>query len=167
VTIPHERVAFGAHAFPFSGFHADGKDRPALPLLPVRLRKPGGAWSRPLNAILDTGSTKTVFPAGVDALLGVERPQEKHRIGGLGRGAEAVSITVDIAIVDASFPSIPCWEFSDLPVEMVLVDDDLEHPVLGWDLLFAFEMVLNSEESRIELRPTRALLQGNKRRADR
>ena len=162
MTLPHDRVSFGAHAFPFSGFHADGGQRPALPLLPVRLRKPGGVWSRPINAILDTGSTKTVFPAGVDQLTGIEPPGQRHRIGGLGKGADAVSLVGDLAIVDASFPSISCWEFSGLGVEMVLAPDDLDHPVLGWDLLSAFELVVSAEDARIELRPTKGLLRGHR-----
>ncbi len=110
---------------------------------------------------MDTGSTKTVFPAGIDQLTGIERPQDRHRIGGLGRGAEAVSVVLDLGIVDASFPSISCWEFSSFPVEMVVASEDLEHPVLGWDLLSAFDLVVSAEDARIELRPTKALLGGH------
>jgi hypothetical protein len=127
----------------------------------VRLRKAGGTWARPLNAIADTGSTRTVFPTGIDELVGIARPAERHRIGSLGKGAEAVSLVVDLAIVDASFPSISCWEFSDFSVDMVVVADDLEHPVLGWDLLAAFHLAFSAEEARIELRPTKALMRGH------
>ena len=114
-----------------------------------------------MNAILDTGSTRTVFPAGIDELVGIQRPQDRHRIGGLGSGAEAVSLVLDLSIVDASFPSISCWEFSNFSAEMVTTAEDLDHPVLGWDLLSAFELVISAEDARIELRPTKALLRGH------
>lgn len=158
MTVPRERVAFGAHVFPFAGLHAEGVDRPGLPLLPIRLRRRGGTWMRPMNAILDTGSNRTVLPAGVDELTGAAPGSDRRRLGGLGKGAETVDLGVDLAIVDANYPGISCWEFANVAARMVLSEDDLDHPVVGWDVLGWFDMTISAEDSRIELRPTKGLV---------
>jgi len=59
---------------------------------------------------------------------------------------------VDLAIVDAHFPEITCWEVGTMTVWVPTREDSLEAPVLGWDLLGLFRTSLDPRRRLIELR---------------
>jgi hypothetical protein len=62
MSVPKDRVSFGAHAFPFTGLRRPDDELAVLPSLPLRVRATGNEWLTPFDAVLDTGSTRTVLP---------------------------------------------------------------------------------------------------------
>lgn len=156
MTVPHDRVSYGSHAFPFSGLHAIGAAHPPLPLLPIRIRGERGSWSRPLSAVLDTGSTRTILPYEVAAAFGFEPSAEVLSVRVLGADAETRPADFHLAIVDAHFPDVTCWEVAGVKALVPVKPAALEFPLLGWDLLGLFDIRLNAEKERIDLRLERS-----------
>ena len=152
MTTPRDRAAFGTHVFPFSGIYATDQDLPDLPMLPVRLRLVGGRWSHPINAILDTGSTRSLVPGDVAADLGISPvgvPEDMHGAGGHFKAAPAV---LDVTVVDAQFPEVTCWEVAGVGFGITTQPDSIEFPVIGWDVLRLFDFSLSHRRGRVELR---------------
>jgi len=151
MTTPRDRVSFGHHSFPFFGLQGTAEEPLPLPMLPVRIRRLGGRYGRAFNAVLDTGSTRTLIPAALARANGVlweERPSPLRVVGGV---AEGFGATVDVAIVDANLPEVSCWEVSRVDVR-VMEDKDLDSAIVGWDLLELFEIVMDRQGDRISLR---------------
>jgi hypothetical protein len=77
-------VSFGAHVFPFAGIQLEGTDAPALPLLPIRIRTAAGRWSRPFNAVIDTGSTGCLVESALARQFGLSPEGEAKAMRGAG-----------------------------------------------------------------------------------
>ena len=152
MTTPHDRVAYGAHVFPFAGLHSSDEGLPPRPLLPVRVRAPGGAWSRPFNAVLDTGSTWCLLQTRLARDLGfsVEGPEEEMRGAG-GRFKSALA-TCDVGVMDAQFPEVTCLEVDAVDFAIPLDEDALDISVLGRNVLRLFDLSVSHRKGRIELR---------------
>lgn len=151
MTTPRDRVSYGYHTFPFFGLRVPGEEAHPLPVIPLRARVPGGHFGRPFNAILDTGSSRTLLPQRLairNGILESEVTRELSVIGGTARGTEAAA---EIAIMDAHYPEINCWEISDTAI-LVMRDEDLEIPVMGWDVLGLFEFSVDRRRQRISMR---------------
>jgi predicted aspartyl protease len=151
MTTPKDRVSFGHHTFPFFGLQIPGGAELPLPLLPLRIRPVGGQFGRPFNAILDTGSTRTLIPSALaraNAIRTVDETSQVRVIGGTASGHDAA---LDLAIVDAHFPEITCWEVANTQAK-VMSDEDLDCAVLGWDTLRLFEFTIDRKRERVSLR---------------
>ena len=152
MTPSRERVAFGYHAFPFYGLSNRERLLPSIPLLPIRIRAPGKPWSNPLNAILDTGSTHSFLPVPVaeDFQLQADgAPVERHGAGGPFLSFPA---RCDLAIVDAHFPTVTCWEIAEVAIWVPSKAGMLEIPILGWDILHLFDLTLKQHADLIQMR---------------
>lgn len=152
MTTPRDRVAFGTHAFPFSGLHAEDNSLPSLPMLPLRVRLPNGSWSPAFNAVLDTGSTQCLFSRRIAALLEIPIEGSTEPTGGAGGVFQTVGTSRDIAIVDAQFPEVTCWEVAGVELRVPAEEGVLDFSVLGWNLLRLLELSVSHRKGRIELR---------------
>jgi Aspartyl protease len=151
MTTPRDRVSYGFHAFPFFGLQVPGQPPFPLPLVPLRLRTAGGHYGRPFNAILDTGSTRTLIPNALavsNGLRSTDVEAEVHVVGGTAKGTE---VPAELAIVDAHYPEVSRWEIADVIV-LAMRDADLEIPVIGWDVLGLFELGIDRLRERISMR---------------
>lgn len=152
MTAPRGKVAFGYHAFPFFGMTSTERALPSVPLLPMRVRSGGGPWSNPLNAVLDTGSTHSYLPSEVAEEFGLRADGdvvERKGAGGLFPSAPA---PCDLAIVDAHFPNVTCWEIADFTLWVPARAGALDVPLLGWDLLQLFDLSLSHHSDLIQMR---------------
>lgn len=152
MTTPRDRVAFGYHAFPFSGMARQDQPLPSVPLLPVRVRSDGQAWSNPLNAVLDTGSTHSYLPAVVAGEFKIRTDGEVVERKGAGGSFPSGPARCDLAIVDAHFPNVTCWEVTDFTLWVPSKAEALDVPLLGWDLLRLFEVSLSHHADLIKMR---------------
>jgi len=152
LTTPHDRVAFGAHVFPFAGMYSSGGGFPPLPLLPISVRAPSGRWSRPFNAVLDTGSTRCLLHPRLARDLGFSSDGPAEEMRGAGGPFKAVPAKCDVAVRDAQFPEVTCWEISGIPFGIPTGEAGLEISVVGWDLLHLFDVAVSHRNGRIELR---------------
>jgi len=151
MTTPRDRVSFGYHTFPFFGLQAPGREAHPLPLIPLRARGPGGSFGRPFNAILDTGSTSTLIPERLAARNGLSKSGVERALSVIGAQAKGTEAGATLAIVDAHYPEVNCWEVADTVV-LVMKDDDLEIPVLGWNILGLFEFTMDRRRQRISMK---------------
>lgn len=78
-----------------------------------------------------------------------ESPGEGVDVGGRRRGKGAVR---DVALVDAQFPEVTCWEVAGIEFRVPAVEGALDFSVLGWDLLSLFDVSVSHRNGRIELR---------------
>ena len=78
-----------------------------------------------------------------------ESPGEGVDVGGRRRGKGAVR---DVALVDAQFPEVTCWEVAGIEFRVPAVEGALDFSVLGWDLLSPFDVSVSHRNGRIELR---------------
>jgi hypothetical protein len=152
VTTPAGRISFGYHAFPFYGLAGDGPPLPSLPMVPIRIRSGATQWSNPLNAVPDTGSTHSYVPRTVAVELGVHPGGEAEPRQGGGGTFSAAPAVCDIAIVNAYFPSVACWELAKFTVWIPARDQDLDYLLLGWDLLHLFDVSFSHHENVIQMR---------------
>jgi hypothetical protein len=152
LTTPRDRVSFGFHAFPFYGMARPERPLYSVPLLPIRVRPPGGPWSNPLNAVMDTGSTHSYLPGDMAGELGLAPAGTEVERKGSGATFAAQAARCDLAIVDAGFPTVTCWELSDFELWVPTKRASLEVPLLGWDLLHLFDLSLSSHEDLIRMR---------------
>ncbi len=152
MTTPRDRVAFGTHVFPFAGMHSSAEGFPPLPLLPVRVRTPAGTWSRPFNAILDTGSTQCLLQTRLARDLGFSVEGSEREMRGAGGRFKSVPAKCDVGLMDAQFPEVTCWEVQAVDFAIPLDEDALEISLLGWDLLHLFDVAVSHRKGRIELR---------------
>lgn len=151
MTVPRDRISYGYHTFPFFGLDVPGTAPHALPVLPIRVRAVGGQFGRPFNAILDTGSTRTLVPRAVATAGGLKlsgTETEVRVVGGVSTGEEA---SADLAIADAHYPEVLCWQLASATV-IVMPDEALDMPILGWDTLDPFELIIDRRRERISLR---------------
>lgn len=152
MTVPRERVAVGPHTFPFSGVHSSEELLPDVPMLPLRTRTPGGKWSRAVNAILDTGSTRSLMPPRMAIDLGVSAGAPAEELRGAGGPFKAAPALCDVAVVDAQFPEVTVWELAGISFGIPTDEGALDFPVLGWDVLRHFDFSLSHQRGRIEMR---------------
>ena len=152
MTTPRDRVAFGFHAFPFYGMARRDHGLPSVPFLPLRLRVGGGAWSNPMNAVLDTGSTHSYMPKEVAEELGIEGEGAEVERRGAGGTFPSLPARCDVAVVDAHFPTVTCWELAEFEMWIPTRRDSLEVPIVGWDLLHLFEVSLLHHADLIRMR---------------
>ncbi len=123
-------------------------------MLPLRFRKRDGTWSRALNAVLDTGSTRCLLTAALARGLGIEAPPDSEELKGAGGPFRAAPSRCDARIVDAHYPDATFWEVADLEVWVPVDENALEVTVLGWDLLRLFDISVSHRKGRIDLRST-------------
>jgi len=71
---------------------------------------------------------------------------------GAGGPFRAAPVTCDVAVVDAQFPEVTCWEVDDVVFGVPVEEDALEISVVGWDLLRLFDLSVSHRKGRIELR---------------
>ena len=143
----------GSHVFRFGGH---GEPEPVgLPLIPIRIARPGQARSLPFNAILDTGSTQTVIPAAMYEVAGGEPSGDRRQLRTGGGPVEGWDAAIDLHIVDSHLPSVVCWSFEGAGVFVAEDEADFPLAVLGWDLLGNFELKINRELGFIELKSLR------------
>jgi hypothetical protein len=124
----------------------------SVPLLPIRVRPPGGRWSKALSAVIDTGSTHSYLPGEMAAELGLAPGGAEVERKGSGAPFAAQAGRCDLAIVDASFPTVTCWELSDFELWVPTKRAALDVPLLGWDLLHLFDLSLSSHADLIQMR---------------
>jgi len=146
----------GGTVFRFEGHGELSGAEIGLPLVPVRLSSPQEPGGFVVNAILDSGATRTVIPPDLAEDLGLEGLSFEGRMTTPGGDASVARGRVNLAIVDSYFPSIAHWSFSELEVQVCESPDTLPMPLIGWDILSAFETCLHPEEGFIVLRPARA-----------
>lgn len=152
MTTPRDRVAVGRHVFPFSGLHSGDEVLPDLPMLPIRVRHQASRWSHAINAIVDTGSTRSLIPGDLAADLGVPRLGPDAPMQGAGGAFDAWPTECDLSIVDGQFPEVPCFQIDGVSFGVPVVAEPMAFPVLGWDVLRLFELSLSHRRARIEMR---------------
>lgn len=152
MSVPPGRVSFGSHLFPFSGLSGGATETVDLPLLPLRIKRPGGSWSTPFNAILDTGSTMTILPAETASSLGLVHQSTRRAARGGGGPFDVHPCMTDMAIVDAHLPRVTCWEIADATIWVAADANSMDFPVVGWDLLGVFEVTLNHMNQSVLLK---------------
>lgn len=152
MSVPRDRVSYGAHVFPFVGLGAPGQPPAGVPFLPISLRPKAGGWCMPFNAVLDTGSTHTTLPHPVAHDVGLVAGATDSTMEGAGADFGTAPVSCDLAIVDSQFPDIHCWEVDGLEVRVAEPSARLRRPVVGWDVLGLFELKLDQSKDRIEIR---------------
>lgn len=152
MSVPRDRVSYGAQVFPFVGLGAPGSPSAGVPFLPMSLKPKGGAWCVPFNAVLDTGSTHTTLPRELARGVGVAVGAADSTMEGAGADFRTATVLCDFAIVDAQFPDIHCWDVEGLEVRVAESTARLRRPVIGWDVLGLFEIKLDHSKDRIEVR---------------
>lgn len=152
MSVPRDRVSFGAHVFPFVGLRGVSVPPADVPFLPLRLRLPAGRWCLPFNAVLDTGSTHTVLPFALAEDLGLPSEGGTSTMEGAAADFETTIARCDLAIADAGFPDVNCWEINGLEIRVGAREARIRRPVIGWDVLGLFDLALSQARDRIELR---------------
>lgn len=152
MSVPRDRVSHGAHAFPFTGLRTGEGGFTSLPCLPVRVRQGDRGWSTPFDAVIDTGSTRTVVPGEWADHLGLERTGEAEPMRGAGGPFETRAATVDLSVVDAHFPQVTCWEIVGAMIRVGEGPRALDYPVLGWDVLRLFRVTFEPRQRWIEMK---------------
>ena len=152
MTTPRDRISYGSHVFPFTGVREREVPLHGLPMLPIRIRGRNGKWSSPVNAVLDTGSNRSLLPADVAKGFGLPALGPPSSIQGAGGMFDAIPTACDVAIADAYFPDVNCFEIQAVGFGVPVLKEPLLFPVVGWDVLRLFELTLSHRHARIELR---------------
>jgi len=76
----------------------------------------------------------------------------KESTGGAGGTFQTIGTSRDIAIVDAQFPEVTCWEVAGVELRVPTAVGLLDFSVLGWNLLRLFDLSVSHRKGRIELR---------------
>jgi hypothetical protein len=121
-------------------------------MLPLRVRLPNGSWSPAFNAVLDTGSTQCLLSRRAAAFLEIPIEGPAEPTGGAGGTFQTIGTSRDVAIVDAQFPEVTCWEMAGVDLRVPTAEGVLDFSVLGWNLLRLFDLSVSHRKGRIELR---------------
>lgn len=142
----------GSTVFRFAGHGELPRADLGLPLLPVRLASPGDRSGFLVNAVVDSGATRTVIPFELAEDLSLGNLRFDDHLATAGGEARAAPATIRLDIVDSYFPSVLHWRFDALPVEVAEPSVDLTLPLIGWDLLHRFETCFHPQEGFLLLR---------------
>jgi predicted aspartyl protease len=118
----------------------------------VRLRTGARDWSVPVDALVDTGSARTIIPKEWGDFMAVEGRGSTVTLEGAGGPFQAAPFEVDLSIVDSNFPEVSCWEFRAVELLVAVRAEALRLPVLGWDILGLFRLTIDRRNGVIELR---------------
>jgi hypothetical protein len=89
----------GSHVFRYGG-HGE-PEQVGLPLIPIRIARPGQAPSLPFNAIMDTGSTQTVIPAAIYEMVRGAPSGDRRQLKTGGGPVNGWDAAIDLHIVDS------------------------------------------------------------------
>jgi hypothetical protein len=146
----------GSTVFRFAGFGDLPGAELWLPLLPIRVSSQGAPAPFVVNAVLDSGSTRTVLPFEIAEKLALQNLAFNDTMATAGGEAKVAQATIRLDIVDSNFPAVQYWSFEVLPVEVTEPSVDLALPLIGWDILHRFDTCLHPHEGFLLMRPSSA-----------
>jgi hypothetical protein len=114
------------------------------PIVRADVRTNTGTWI-PIELLVDTGSDRTVFSAGVLEVLGIEAAAATEKLAGVGGGAESVTVTTKIRMARETGVDV----FFEAPFAAFTDPAALDMSVLGRDITNLFAVIVDRPQDAV------------------